>query len=147
MMREIQTDPVDDSLIHADFLEIDLEAPRAFSVNVEFAGVAKGVDRGGELVVHNAVVLVKGLPLEIPDVISVDVSDLDIDENILFADIKLPENVKMDSDGTILCVEVVSAAVAAAAAAAAEAAASVDEAPAAEADASAGEDAGSTDSE
>ena len=155
MMREIQTDPVDDSLIHADFLEINLETSRSFSVKVEFTGKAKGVDRGGELVIHNAVVLVEGLPLEIPDVISVDVSDLDIDETILFADIKLPENVKMDSDGDILCVEVVSAAAAAAAAAAATAAADSAEAAEAaeadatdtEADASAEGDAASADSE
>ena len=46
MMREIQTDPVNDSLIHADFFEINLETARTFSVNIELVGKAIGVDRG-----------------------------------------------------------------------------------------------------
>lgn len=107
MMKEIQTDPVNDSLIHADFYEIDLATPRSFTVAVEFTGNAKGVDLGGELVVRSAQVKVEGLPLDIPDTVSVDVSDLDIGDSIQFSSVKLSENVKMVTDGSSLCVEVV----------------------------------------
>lgn len=130
MMREIQTDPVTDSLVHADFLEINLDTARKFSVKLEITGTAVGVDRGGELVPHNLVVDVEGAPLDIPDVITVDVTNLDAGESILFADIKIPESVKMVSDGSEICVEVISAKAAAALAAAGDAA----EAAAAEAD-------------
>lgn len=130
MMREIQTDPVTDSLVHADFFEINLDSARTFSVVVELTGKAKGVDGGGELVTHNLVAVLGGRPLDIPDVLTVDVSGLDSDENILFSDIKLPENVKLASDGDIVCAEVISAKAAAALAAAGEAA----DAAAAEAD-------------
>ncbi len=130
MMREIQTDPVTDSLVHADFLEINLDTARKFSVKLEITGTAVGVDRGGELVPHNLVVDVEGAPLDIPDVITVDVTNLDAGESILFADIKIPESLKMVSDGSEICVEVISAKAAAALAAAGDAA----EAAAAEAD-------------
>ncbi len=130
IMREIQTDPVTDSLIHADFLEINLDTSRTFSVGVELTGTAKGVDSGGVLIPHNLVVVVEGRPLDIPDTVTVDVSDLDSDENILFSGISLPENVTLASPGNILCVEVISAKAAAGLAAAADAA----EAAAAEAD-------------
>ncbi|MEN8199614.1 MAG: 50S ribosomal protein L25 [Thermodesulfobacteriota bacterium] len=135
MMKEVQTDPVDDSLIHADFCEIDLQAPRRFSVNIEFSGKAKGEDVGGEVVIHGSKIVLEGLPLEVPDVVTVDVSDMDVRDTISFADVALPGNVKMISDATGLCVEVISAK-AAAAAAAAEAAA-MDAAEAAEEEAAA----------
>ncbi len=130
MMREIQTDPVTDSLIHADFLEINLDTARMFSVKLEITGTAIGVDRGGELVPHCLVIDVEGAPLDVPDTITVDVTNLDAGESILFSDITMPGSVKMVSDGNEICVEVISAKAAAALAAAGDAA----EAAAAEAD-------------
>ena len=107
MMKEVQTDPVNDSLIHADFFEIDLDAPKVFSVFVELIGTAKGVDLGGRLVVHNANIMLEGLPLDIPDNVSLDISDLDIGDSVQLSSIELPANVKMISEGSSLCVEVV----------------------------------------
>jgi len=107
MMREIQTDPVDDSLIHADFFEINLQAPSAFTVPIEFVGTAKGTDLGGELVIRKANIQVEGLPLDVPDTFSVDISDLAIGDSIAYSAIGLPDNLKMVSDASALCVEVV----------------------------------------
>lgn len=106
MVKEIQTDPVDDSLIHADFYEIDLNAPKSFTVPVEFTGKAKGEDLGGELVIQNSRVVLEGLPLDIPDSVTLDVSSLGIGDSIPISAIELPENVKMKTDGSALCVEV-----------------------------------------
>ena len=110
MMREIQTDPVTDSLIHADFFEINLQTPRAFTVPIEFVGTAKGTDLGGILVIHNTNIQIEGLPLEIPDNVSVDISNLAIGDSIAYSALGLPDTVKMVSDGSDLCVEVVAAA-------------------------------------
>ena len=109
MMREIQTDPVTDSLIHADFFEINLQTPRAFTVPIEFVGTAKGTDLGGILVIHNTNIQIEGLPLEVPDNISVDISDLAIGDSIAYSALGLPDTVKMVSDASALCVEVVAA--------------------------------------
>ena len=110
MMKEIQTDPVDDSLIHADFFEINLDVPKCFTVAIELTGKAKGVDLGGELVVHKAAVQIEGLPLDIPDTVSVDIAALEIGDSIKFSDIDLPGNLKMVTDASALCVEVITAA-------------------------------------
>ncbi len=120
IVKEIQTDPVDDSLVHADFHEIDLQKTCDFTVAIEFSGKAKGEDVGGEVTVHNAKIMLTGTPLEIPDVITVDVSGLDVGDVVLLKDVAIPENVKMASSDSRVCVEVISANAAAAAAAAAE---------------------------
>jgi len=109
MMQEVQTDPVTDSLIHADFYEINTDKVRLYSIPVEFQGVAKGVEGGGEMVVHDGTVKVEGLPLDIPDVITVDVTSLEIGDSIKFADIALPDNVSLLSDANLNCVVVTTA--------------------------------------
>lgn len=110
MVKELQTDPVNDSLVHADFFEIDLAVPRCFTIPVIFAGKAKGLEFGGELVVHSASVKVEGLPLDIPDTISVGMTNLGIGESIKFSDIEMPENLKMITKPSALCVEIISTA-------------------------------------
>ncbi len=107
MVREVQTDPVTDSLIHADFYELDLEIPTRFTVPVEFIGVAKGVDLGGELVVHSSSVVIEGIPLEIPDVVTVDISDIGIGDSITFSDLEIASSLTMMTEGTDFCVEVI----------------------------------------
>jgi len=109
MMKEIQTDPVTDYLIHADFFEIDLETPKSFAVIVELEGTARGVDLGVRLIVHNPTIELEGLPLNIPDNVSVDISNLEIGQSIQVAAIELPGNVKLATDGAALCVEVATA--------------------------------------
>ncbi len=127
MMREVQTDPVTDSLIHADFYEINLDAPRTFTVKIDIVGKAKGVDKGGELILVKPVIVLEGAPLDIPDSITLDVTELDSGQAITFADIAIPDGVKMVSSCDTVCVEVISAKAAAALAAAEEAAAQSEE--------------------
>lgn len=109
MMKEIQTDPVDDSLVHADFFEIDLQTPKSFAVPIELTGTAKGTDLGGELTIHNSTVQVEGLPLEIPDTVSVDISDLAIGDSIAYSAIEFSGNVTMLSDASDIFVEITTA--------------------------------------
>jgi large subunit ribosomal protein L25 len=104
---EVQTDPVHDTLIHVDFCEIDLAKERSFNVPVTYTGVAKGVDLGGFLAIsHNSVVL-EAKPLDIPDECVVDITDLDIGDNIKCSEIIIPDNVKLMTDPESVAVVVV----------------------------------------
>lgn len=107
VVKEVQTDPVTDTLIHADFCEIDLEKPTVFSVPLKITGTAKGVDLGGSLEVYSTAVVLEGKPLDIPNDVSLDVTPLNIGDDLKFAAIALPENVKMVSNPEKACVGVV----------------------------------------
>ena len=61
------------------------------------------------LISHNSTIQVEGLPLEIPDNVSVDISDLGIGDSIAYSAIELPASVKMLSNASDLCVAVVDA--------------------------------------
>ena len=107
MVKEVQTHPVNDTLIHADFCEIDLDKEQSFDVPVRYVGKAKGVDLGGKLAVYVDKVTLKGKPLDIPDSCSLDVSKLNIGDELTFAAIAIPDGVELVSAADAACVGVV----------------------------------------
>lgn len=109
LLKDVQSDPVRDTLIHADFQKIDINTPKRFDVQVEFTGFAKGVDLGGTLLVEQRTVVLEGLPLDIPDSCMVEVSDLGIGDKLLVDSLELPDNVTLisDKDQVLVKVEVV----------------------------------------
>lgn len=114
VIKEIQVDPIHDTLKHADFYEIALDSPRTFTVPVKYAGKARGVEMGGDLSVTVHEISVKGNPLDIPDVIEVDVTPLGTGEHFVCQDLALPANVALLSPKDKVCVAVVTARAAAA---------------------------------
>jgi large subunit ribosomal protein L25 len=107
LVQEIQKEPVDGSLLHVDFLEIDLNKPAQFTVPVEYVGTAKGVDLGGDLQVFKTSVRLRGCPLDIPDVIKADITHLEQGgKGLTFADLAVPANVDMLEKAETVCVAV-----------------------------------------
>ena len=107
LVQEIQKEPVDGSLLHVDFLEIDLNKAARFTVPVEYVGTAKGVDLGGDLQVFKTSVRLRGCPLDIPDVIKADITHLEQGgKGLTFADLAVPANVEMLEKADMVCVAV-----------------------------------------
>lgn len=107
LVQEIQKDPVSDLVLHVDFLEIDIDKALDFVVPVDFVGVARGVDMGGELQVFRKKVRLRGCPLDIPDIIEVDITALERGEaGLTLGDLPLPDKVIMLDDPEMTCVQV-----------------------------------------
>ncbi|MBV5318250.1 MAG: 50S ribosomal protein L25 [Desulfobulbaceae bacterium] len=105
LVQEIQKEPVSGELVHVDFLEIDLQKALKFSVPIEYVGTAKGVDLGGELQVFKDIIHLRGCPLDIPDVIKVDITRLEQGgTGLTYGDLPVPENVEMLEKSGVLCV-------------------------------------------
>jgi len=104
--RDIQFDPVRDTLVHVDFLRLGKGARIAVEVPVHFFNheEATGIKRGGALnVVRHEVELY--CPAEsIPDQLDVDLSGLNIGDSVHISQIELPDGVTptiTDRDFTI----------------------------------------------
>jgi len=107
LVQEIQKDPLSGSLLHVDFLEIDLQKVANFTVPIEYVGTAKGVDLGGELHVFKDTVQLRGCPLDIPDVIQVDITPLEQGgAGLTYGDLPIPANVEMLEKASVTCVAV-----------------------------------------
>lgn len=104
LVKEMQKDPVHDTLIHVDFLEISLDDEKTFTVPLRLVGTAKGVDLGGELQVGKTSVTLKGKPLDIPDVIEGDITNLGRGgETLTCGELNVPENVAMLDKSDAVC--------------------------------------------
>lgn len=106
VIKEIQVDPVLNTLEHADFYEISLDTPAVFTVPVKYHGKARGVEMGGDMSVFVNQVKVKGNPLDIPDMIEVDVAPLGTSEHYSCQDLPLPANVTLVDKKDKVCVTV-----------------------------------------
>jgi len=112
MVKEIQSDPVQDTLVHADFIEISLDADMNLEVPIKFAGKAKGVDLGGEMHTHLNSIVLSGKPLDIPDFIEIDVTSLEIGDSLACSDLDIPGGISMLTDESKTCVSITTASVA-----------------------------------
>lgn len=108
--KEIQTDPVLNALVHADFLEISLDDSLVFEVPIHYRGKAKGVDMGGDLTIARDKVTLKGKALDIPNAIEVDVSSLGLGEKFTCATLAVPAGVALLDAADAVCVSVSGAA-------------------------------------
>jgi large subunit ribosomal protein L25 len=108
LIKDIQTDPVTDAVLHVDFLEIQLDKDIVMEVPILYTGTAKGVDMGGILNIMAHTVKIKGLPLDILDEITVDVTELEVTSaGITCGDLSIPSNVTLEEELDRVCVSVV----------------------------------------
>ncbi|MGW8122017.1 50S ribosomal protein L25/general stress protein Ctc [Roseivirga echinicomitans] len=74
--QDSQYHPVSDTLLHVDFLQLFKGKFIKMEIPVKMEGTAPGVINGGTLVIKRPKLMVKALPKDMPDSITVDVSKL-----------------------------------------------------------------------
>ncbi|GFE93247.1 50S ribosomal protein L25/general stress protein Ctc [Acetobacter persici] len=95
LIRDIQLHPVKDSPEHVDFLRLAAGQKVTVEVSVHFSGEEKapGIKRGGVLNIVRHTVEVEADAEHIPEFFTVDLSALDINDNVRWEDLKGTENV------------------------------------------------------
>jgi large subunit ribosomal protein L25 len=106
IFKDVQRAPVSGEILHADLYEVDLNRPIRVEVALKFTGKAKGVANGGILAPLERTATLECLPLEIPDSIEVDVTDVDIHDVIHISSVKFVGKVKpiFDTDYPVVTV-------------------------------------------
>ena len=108
IVKEEQHDPVSDDLVHIDFHRISLTEELEVKVPVVTKGEAAGVKNDGGSLDHTIWELdVICLPTNIPEKVTIDVTELEIGDAIHIKDIVLPEGVKTNHDPEAVLVSVV----------------------------------------
>ncbi|QII47290.1 50S ribosomal protein L25/general stress protein Ctc [Bacillus paralicheniformis] len=87
MVTELQTDPLKDSIVHADFKVVDMEAEMEATVPVNLTGEAEGIKQGGVLQQPLYELSVTAKPKNIPQTIEVDISSLEVNDVLTVGDI------------------------------------------------------------
>ena len=94
LVQEVQHSPVGGDVLHIDFHAVSMDEKIEADVPLEPVGTANGVKNFGGLLEQSLRALtVSCLPRDLPDKITVDVSNLNIGDSIHVRDIKLPNGV------------------------------------------------------
>jgi len=94
LVQEVQHSPVGGEIVHVDFHAISMDETIQAEVPLEPTGTAVGVKTFGGLLEQSLRALtIECLPRDLPDRITVDVSQLNIGDSIHVRDIQLPSGV------------------------------------------------------
>ncbi len=107
LVQEVQHSPVGGDVLHVDFHAVSMDEMIEAEVPLEPSGVANGVKNFGGLLEQNLRALaIECLPRDLPDRITVDVSELNIGDAIHVRQIALPQGVrtKIQPDLTVFSV-------------------------------------------
>jgi large subunit ribosomal protein L25 len=88
ILKDVQTDKVTDELAHLDFLELVEDKKVVATIPIRFTGTAAGVKAGGKLVTKMKSLKVKTFPKHLKENIEVDLTELELNENIRVEDVK-----------------------------------------------------------
>jgi len=117
-----QYHPLTDEPLHVDFLAVDKNKPVAINVPIVITGNSEGVREGGKLILTTRKVRISAELKNLPDTVTVDVTDLKMGKTIVAGDLKFDNIQVLTPKTTIICaVKLTRAAVGAAAVAGAAA--------------------------
>lgn len=106
LIWQVQRHPYKNCFLHIDYYGVDLNKEVKVDVPLEFVGVAKGTKLGGILETYRENVRLASKPMDMPQKVVVDVTDMNIGDTISVADLKLPENVTAVHDRNFAIVSV-----------------------------------------
>src|SRR5256712_672164 len=102
LVQEVQHHPLSGKVLHVDFHEVAENEQVTVKVPVETVGEAEGVKTEGGVLEHVLFkIKVRALPRDLPEVINVDVSPLEIGQSIHLNEIPLPAGVEVIGDKNI----------------------------------------------
>jgi large subunit ribosomal protein L25 len=96
LVQEVQHHPLSGQVLHVDFHEVKPDEKVTIMVPVESVGEAVGVKTGGGVLEHVLFKLrVRALPKDLPELINVDVTSLELGKSIHIGEITVPEGVEI----------------------------------------------------
>jgi large subunit ribosomal protein L25 len=104
ILKDYQQDPIRGHISHIDLQEVRLDQPIQASVTVQLIGEPAGVKEGGVLSQVQREINVEALPMEIPEHIDLDVTEMAIGDTLRLADLAPVEGVTYldDPEETVL---------------------------------------------
>ena len=115
LAREIQKHVYRNEFLHVDFIQIDLTKTVDADVQVNFIGTPMGVkEEGGIVQTINSSITISALPTNIPTSLDLDISELNVGDNLAAGDVSLPEGVDLadaEDDSILITITVPRAAI------------------------------------
>tara|TARA_B100001121_G_scaffold63081_1_gene55320 strand:- start:407 stop:1078 length:672 start_codon:yes stop_codon:yes gene_type:complete len=104
MIKEAQYHPVTEQIMHIDLLRVRRDEKMKISIPLVLEGNSVGVVQGGILTQTLSNIDIQCFPTDVPENIVVDITDLDLNGSISAGDLKLDEDIMLETlpDTTIV---------------------------------------------
>jgi len=93
-LKAVQHDPLSATVLHADFLAIDSKTEITAHIPAQLVGVAPGIKAGGVIEQYVHALEITCLPDDLPETIDIDISNLQLGDNLQVGDVQYPKGVK-----------------------------------------------------
>ncbi len=103
VMKDLAFQPVKDTVLHIDFLEVYPDKPIIMEVPVKIVGHAEGVKAGGKLQLSMRKLKVKALYNEIPEQLVVNVDHLGLGKSLAVGDLHFEGLELMNAKNAVVC--------------------------------------------
>ena len=107
VVKQLQFHPTRRQLLHVDLHEVDLAVEIEAPVPIEAVGAALGLKDGGIMEWERREVVVRALPADVPPMLELDVTDLEIGHHLLVEALSAPEGVTIVDDPEAILVAMV----------------------------------------
>ena len=88
IVQDLQFHPVNDRIIHIDFLQVFDDKEVTVNIPVKFKGTPIGVRNGGNLIVRRRHIKTRAVPANLPDAIEIDIEKVRIGKFIYIGEIR-----------------------------------------------------------
>lgn len=103
VIKDLQFQPVKDTLLHIDFLQVYADKPIVMEVPVQIEAHAEGVKAGGKLTLSMRKLKVKAVCSEIPERLVVNVDDLGLGKSMAVGDLHFEGLELMNAKNAVVC--------------------------------------------
>ena len=103
VMKDLQFQPVKDTLLHIDFLQVYPDKPIVMEVPVQIEGHAAGVKAGGKLTLSMRKLKVKAVYSNIPERLVINVDDLQLGKSMAVGDLHFEGLELMNAKNAVVC--------------------------------------------
>lgn len=103
IMKALQFHPVTDNVLHIDFYQVTETKPVIVEIPVKLEGLAEGVKSGGKLALEMRKLKVKGLYTQLPENITIDVTELGLGKSIQVAKVTAENLEILNAKNAVVC--------------------------------------------
>jgi large subunit ribosomal protein L25 len=103
ILKEAQFHPVKDTPLHMDFLEIFDNKPIEMEVPVKLKGLSQGVKDGGKLSQELRKLKIKGLYMDIPETLDIDVTNISLGKTLQVGALKFDKLELITPKQAVVC--------------------------------------------
>jgi len=108
VIQKVQRHPITSTPLHAEFYQVSLTEKMRAEVPLIVIGQSEAIDTYNGVLMHALTSLhVEALPLDLPSSIEVDITPLtELEQSIHVADLPIPSNVSVLTDGEVMVVKI-----------------------------------------